>query len=53
MIKDVLSDAIAKIQEYLDDPATTVCYSDELTQTLIYRALEAMEICRINLDSPE
>jgi len=51
MISDTLSDASAEIIDYLDNRDL---YSDmdKLTESLIYKALEAMEIARIHLDNP-
>lgn len=51
MISDILSDAAAKIRDYLD---TSGAYANmpERTSNLIYTALEKMDEARIDLDTP-
>ena len=51
MISDVLSEAHAHIQEYLDDPTYDKMYAGEL-RAEIQRVLPAMEALRQKLDRP-
>ena len=51
MISDTLYDAVADIQRYLDE-YPDIYRSEDHTTNLIYKALEAMQIARIALDTP-
>ncbi len=51
MISDVLTDAMNKSKEYLDDPAFAGAYSGKLRDD-IQRVLEQMEKLRAELDLP-
>ena len=51
MISDVLSDAHAHIQSYLDDPTYDKMYAGELRAEIV-RVLAAMESLRQKLDQP-
>jgi hypothetical protein len=51
MISDTLSDAVAQIDSYLSEPATSICYQGDVrTRILILRA--QMETMRMELDMP-
>ena len=51
MISDVLSDAIAEIQRYLNDPVFSSVYPRNLRDE-IERVVEQMEKLRAELDRP-
>jgi hypothetical protein len=51
MISDVLSDAVDRIREYLDDPVYATVYSGELRER-IERLVQQMDRIRAELDLP-